>query len=103
MNETTSEKISVLQGLILESASSQKYDLAEGARKESESWLAAEMSKLDRETAMILADAKRRAEDIHRRQILAAERQKSTEALRQQNRLLQQAMKQFLDGLVKLR
>lgn len=103
MNETTSEKISVLQGLILESASSQKNDLAEGARKESESWLAAEMSKLDRETAMILADAKRRAEDIHRRQILAAERQKSTEALRQQNRLLQQALKQFLDGLVKLR
>jgi V/A-type H+-transporting ATPase subunit E len=103
MNETTSEKISVLQGLILEGASSQKYEFAEGARKESESWLAAEMSKLDRETAMILADAKKRAEDIHRRQILAAERQKSTEALRQQNRLLQQALKQFLDGLVKLR
>jgi V/A-type H+-transporting ATPase subunit E len=103
MNETTSEKISALQSLILESANSQKYELAEGARRESESWLAGEMSKLDRETAMILADAKRRAEDIHRRQILAAERQKSTEALRQQNRLLQQALKQFLEGLLKLR
>ncbi|MDR0616024.1 MAG: V-type proton ATPase subunit E [Synergistaceae bacterium] len=103
MNETTSEKISVLQSLILQNASSQKFELAEGARKESESWLASEMSKLDRETAMILADAKKRAEDVHRRQILAAERQKSTEALRQQNRLLQQALKQFLDGLVKLR
>jgi V/A-type H+-transporting ATPase subunit E len=103
MNETTSEKISVLQSLILQNASSQKFEFAEGARKESESWLASEMSKLDRETAMILADAKKRAEDVHRRQILAAERQKSTEALRQQNRLLQQALKQFLDGLVKLR
>ncbi|MDR1515786.1 MAG: V-type proton ATPase subunit E [Synergistaceae bacterium] len=103
MNETMSEKISVLQSLILESANAQKYGFAEGARKESEAWLAAEMSKLDRETSMILTDAKRRAEEIHRRQILAAERQKSTEALRQQNRLLQQALKQFLDGLVKLR
>jgi len=103
MNETTNEKIAVLQGLILESASSQKYEFAEKARRESESWLSSEMAKLDRETAMVLADAKRRAEEIHRRQILAAERQKSTEALRQQNRLLQQSLKQFLDGLVKLR
>jgi V/A-type H+-transporting ATPase subunit E len=103
MNETTNEKIAVLQGLILESASSEKYELAEGARKESESWLSNEMAKLDRETSMILADAKRRSEDIHRRQILAAERQKSTEGLRQQNRLLQQALKQFLEALVKLR
>jgi V/A-type H+-transporting ATPase subunit E len=103
MNEVEHEKISVLQKMILEHASSQKYALAEDARKEAESWLAGEMAKVERETGVVLADAKRRSEDIHRRQVLAAEREKSTEGLRQQNRLLQQALKKFQDELVRLR
>ncbi|MDR3255040.1 MAG: ATPase [Synergistaceae bacterium] len=103
MNEVENEKIVVLQKMILEHASSQKYALAEDARKEAESWLSNEITKVERETSMVLADAKRRSEDIHRRQVLAAEREKSTEGLRQQNRLLQQALKKFQDELVKLR
>ena len=103
MNETTQEKLMVLQNMILEQASSEKHELAENARRESESWLSKEMAKLDRETAMIIADAKKRSEEIHRRQILSAARHKSTEPLRQQNRLLQQALKMFQNGLVKLR
>ena len=103
MNEISNEKISALQNIILEHANQQKEALASDARKEAEQWLSKEMSKLERETNSVLADAKSRSEEIHRRQILSAEREKSTEALRQQNRLLGEALKKFLDGLVRLR
>jgi V/A-type H+-transporting ATPase subunit E len=103
MNEISNEKISALQNIILEHANQQREALASDARKEAEEWLSKEMAKLERETNSVLADAKSRAEDIHRRQILSAEREKSTEALRQQNRLLGEALKKFQDGLVRLR
>jgi len=103
MNEIANEKISALQNIILQHANQQKEALATDARKEAEQWLSKEISKLDRETGSVLADAKSRAEDIHRRQILSAEREKTTEALRQQNRLLQETLKKFQDGLSRLR
>lgn len=103
MNEITNEKISALQNIILEHANDQRSALASDARREADGWLTKESEKLEREVAQVLADAKSRAEDIHRRQILSAERDKSTESLRQQNRLLQQAMKKFQDELIRLR
>jgi V/A-type H+-transporting ATPase subunit E len=103
MNEVSNEKISALQKIILEHANQQREALASDARKEADAWLTSEMAKLERETNAVLADAKSRAEDIHRRQILSAEREKSTEALRQQNRLLGEALKKFQDGLARLR
>ncbi|MDR1580697.1 MAG: ATPase [Synergistaceae bacterium] len=103
MNEVSNEKISALQKIILEHANQQREALASDARKEADAWLTREMAKLERETNAVLADAKSRAEDIHRRQILSAEREKSTEALRQQNRLLGEALKKFQDGLTRLR
>ncbi|MDR1915521.1 MAG: ATPase [Synergistaceae bacterium] len=103
MSDIANEKITALQNIILEHANQQKVALASDARKEAEAWLSKEMAKLERETNAVLADAKSRAEDIHRRQILSAEREKSTEALRQQNRLLNEALKKFQDGLVHLR
>lgn len=103
MNEISNEKISALQNIILEHANQQREALASDARKEAEQWLSKEMAKLERETNSVLEDAKSRAEDIHRRQILSAEREKSTEALRQQNRLLGEALKKFQDGLTRLR
>jgi V/A-type H+-transporting ATPase subunit E len=103
MSEITNDKIAALQNIILEHANQQREALASDARKDAEQWLAEEMNKLERETNAVLADAKNRAEDIHRRQILSAEREKTTEALRQQNRLLGEAMKKFQDGLVHLR
>jgi V/A-type H+-transporting ATPase subunit E len=103
MSEAANEKISALQNIILEHANQQKEALASDARKEAEAWLSKEMSKLEQEVNSVLADAKIRAEDIHRRQILSAEREKTTEALRQQNRLLGEAMKKFQAGLVRLR
>ncbi|MDR1966195.1 MAG: ATPase [Synergistaceae bacterium] len=103
MNEIANEKISALQNIILEHANQQREALASDARKEAEQWLTKEMAKLERETNAVLADAKSRSEDIHRRQILSAEREKTTEALRQQNRLLSEALKKFQDGLTHLR
>lgn len=97
------EKVTALQNIILEQANDQRAALLADAQRECSLWLAAETEKLERETALVLADAKSRAEDIHRRQILSAEREKATEALRQQNRLLQRSMKLFLDELVKSR
>ena len=103
MNEILNEKISALQSIILEHANQQREALASDARKEAETWLSNEMVKLERETNVVLADAKSRSEDIHRRQILSAEKEKTTEALRQQNRLLDEALKKFRDGLSRLR
>jgi V/A-type H+-transporting ATPase subunit E len=103
MNDISNEKITALQNIILEHANQQRAALATDARKEAEAWLTKEMGKLERETAAVLEDAKSRSEEIHRRQILSAEREKSTEALRLQNRLLNEAMKKFQDGLVRLR
>jgi V/A-type H+-transporting ATPase subunit E len=103
MSEIANEKISALQNIILEHANQKREALATDARKEAEQWLQKEIAKLERETNAVLADARVRAEEIHRRQILAAEKEKSTEALRQQNRLLAEALKKFQDGLVHLR
>ena len=103
MNDVSNEKISALQNIILEHANQQREALASDARKEAETWLSQEMEKLERETNAVLADARSRAEDIHRRRIMSAEKEKTTEALRQQNRLLEEALKKFRDGLAHLR
>jgi len=103
MKEVPSEKISMLRDIILEKADEQRRTLITNAHREAEEWLAKEMEKLQRETNLILQDAKKRAEDIRRRQILAAEREKSTETLRLQNRLLSEALSRLQDKLVHLR
>ena len=103
MNDISNEKIMALQHIILEHAHRQREALASDARKEAETWLSKEMAKLEHETNAVLADAKLRAEDIYRRQILSAEKEKTTETLKHQNRLLDEALKKFRDGLVHLR
>ena len=103
MNEISSEKISVLQNIILERANGQKAAIIADARREAEVWIQKQTEKLEREASIIVNDAKSRSEDIHRRQLLSAEREKSTETLRLQNRLLNQLLKKFQDELVKLR
>jgi V/A-type H+-transporting ATPase subunit E len=97
------EKIAVLQNMILDDANKEKHSIAEQSRKQTAELLSKEMTKLERESSVVLSDAKKRAEEMRRRQILTAERQKSSDALRQQNFLLQTALKKFEDELVKLR
>ncbi|MCE5202092.1 MAG: ATPase [Synergistaceae bacterium] len=103
MKEVQSEKINTLRDIILDKADVQKKTLVANARREAEEWLAKETEKLQRDTNLILQDARKRAEDIRRRQILAAEREKSTETLRLQNRILSEALGRLQDKLVHLR
>jgi V/A-type H+-transporting ATPase subunit E len=103
MKEVSSEKIGTLRDIILDRADARKRELVAGARHESEEWLLRETDKLQHETNIILQDARKRAEDIRRRQILSAEREKSTETLRLQNRILSEALGRLQDKLVYLR
>lgn len=103
MKEVSNEKIGNLRDIILNRADDEKKNQVDKGRREAELWMTQETEKLHRETNLILQDARKRAEDIHRRQILAAEREKSTETLRLQNRLLSDAMGRLQDQLVRLR
>lgn len=103
MKEVSTEKIGNLRDIILDRADSEKKQNVTRGQREAEEWLKNETEKLQRETNLILQDAHKRAEDIRRRQILAAEREKSTESLRLQNRILSDAMGRLQDKLVHLR
>lgn len=103
MKEVSNEKISNLRDIILDRADSEKKENMTKGRREADDWLTRETEKLQRETNLILQDARKRADDIRRRQILAAEREKSTETLRLQNRILSDAMGRLQDKLVHLR
>ena len=103
MKEVSNEKIGTLRDIILDRADAQKKDLTTAARREAEEWMLKETEKLQNETNIILQDARKRAEDIRRRQILSAEREKSTETLRLQNRILSEALGRLQDKLVYLR
>lgn len=103
MKEVSSEKISALRDIILDKADEQKQNIITNARKEAEEWLAKEEDKLARETNLIIQDAQKRAEEIRRRQIMAAERDKATDTLRLQNRILAEALGRLQDKLVHLR
>lgn len=103
MNEVSAEKVNNLRDIILNRAGDErKSNLARG-HKDAEAWLARENEKLQHEVDLVLQDARKRAEDIRRRQILSAERDKSTETLRLQNRILSEAMGRLQDKLVRLR
>lgn len=103
MKEVSSEKISALRDIILDKADEQKQNIITSARKEAEEWLAKEEEKLARETNLIIQDAHKRAEEIRRRQIMASERDKATDTLRLQNRILSEALGRLQDKLVHLR
>lgn len=102
MSDAT-DKITALKNIILARADGQRVAILNDARNEAQEWVQKETEKLERETQFVIQDAKSRSEEIHRRQILAAERTQSVETLRLQNRLLTTLLEQFQDGLVKLR
>ena len=103
MKEVSSEKIGALRDIILDRADKEKRTVIASAHREADDWVIKETERLQRETNLILQDSRKRAEDIRRRQILAAEREKSTETLRLQNRILSDALGRLQDKLVHLR
>ena len=102
MSDAT-DKITALKNIILARADGQRIAMLSDARNEAQEWVQKETEKLERETQFVAHDAKVRSDEIHRRQILAAERTQSVETLRLQNRLLATLLERFHDGLVKLR
>lgn len=96
-------KISSLQNLILEKANSEKERLVSEARSGADAWISGELAALEKDAESVLADARTKAAEIRRRQLMAAERDRATEALRLQSSLLRDAMTKFRDGLVRLR
>ncbi len=99
----SNEKISALRDTILNWAEERRRVVLDKAHKDVEAWLAQENEKLDREVEMILAESKPHAEEARRRYIIAAERERSTEALKLQSRLLSEIQIRFQNALVKLR
>lgn len=103
MKEVSSEKISALRDIILDKAGENKRSILSEAHKEAEDWLSKETEKLERGKNLIIQDARKRAEEIRRRQIMAAERDKTADMLRLQNRILTEALGRLQDKLVHLR
>ena len=103
MSDVQNEKLNALRDIILDRADGQRSVLLREAKQEADAWTAQEPEKLDRETDLVLQDARNRSEDIRRRQILTAERERSTETLRLQNRLLGEALGMLQAELVRLR
>lgn len=103
MKEVSVEKIGVLRDIILGHADSERRRFESDSRKEADEWVAKEAEKLAREANLIVQDSSKRSEDIRRRQVLSAEREKSTDILRLQNRMLSDALGRLQDRFVHLR
>ncbi|WP_213698873.1 ATPase [Acetomicrobium sp.] len=103
MTDVDTQKLGALRDLILDKAEAEAMRITQKAQQEADEWLSQELVKIDQEADLIINDARRRAEEIRRREVLAAEREVSREKLRLQNRLITQTKAVFLDGLVALR
>lgn len=103
MTDVDTQKLGALRDLILDKAEAEAMRITQKAQQEADEWLSQELVKIDQEADLIINDARRRAEEIRRRELLAAEREISREKLRLQNRLITQAKAVFLDELVALR
>lgn len=103
MTDVDTQKLGALRDLILDKAEAEAMRITQKAQQEADEWLSQELVKIDQEADLIINDARRRAEEIRRRELLAAEREVSREKLRLQNRLITQAKAVFLDELVALR
>lgn len=103
MTDVDTQKLGALRDLILDKAEAEVMKITQKAQREADEWLSQELVKIDQEADLIINDARRRAEEIRRRELLAAEREVSREKLRLQNRLITQAKAVFLDELVALR
>lgn len=101
--ETVNEKIESLKDMIIEHAGSKRTSIIDAGRREAEAWIQDEMDALEKETEAIVRDAQERADDLSRRRILSAERERATEKLRLQSSLLKDAQRRFREALAHLR
>lgn len=103
MSDGQDEKLIALRDLILDKAEAEADLIVRRAQEEADSKLREELSRIDQEVELILSEARSRAEEVRRRQIIAAEREVAREKLRLQNRLLSEAKRMLLDELISFR
>ncbi|WP_029166345.1 V-type ATP synthase subunit E [Aminiphilus circumscriptus] len=103
MTDLQADKLTGLRDHIVERAHMESHALLETVKKDIATWYSREAEKLDTEVDLLLRDARSRAEEIRRRQIAAAERERVRERLRVQNRLLQDAQGMLEEELASLR
>lgn len=103
MNDERNDKLNGLRELLLLQAEQDRMRILEKAKRESETLVKDESARIAREEDLILKDAAERAESTRRRRIMAAEREKTGEGLRLQNRLLGEAVSMLEDRFTRLR
>jgi V/A-type H+-transporting ATPase subunit E len=103
MSEERNDKLNGLRELLLLQAEQDRMKLLEKAKREAETLVKDESARITREETLILKDAADRAESTRRRQVMAAEREKTGEGLRLQNRLLGEAVSMLEDQFTRLR
>ena len=77
--------------------------LLEKARREAENLAREQGERIAREEELVLREAASRAESIRRRQVMSAEREKTADALRLQNRLMTEAVSMLEEEFTRLR
>lgn len=102
MREGDNGKVGALRDLLLDRADSQKEALIHSAEAEAEGWRRAEEARIDQQIALILEESESRAQEVRRRQIAAAERDRSLERIRLQNLLLDEALRRLEEALAAL-
>jgi V/A-type H+-transporting ATPase subunit E len=103
MSEERNDKLNGLRELLLLQAEQDRMKLLEKAKREAETLVKEESARIAREEELILKEAAERAESTRRRQVMAAERDKTGEGLRLQNRLLGEAVSMLEDRFTRLR
>lgn len=102
MDEKT-RKLNDLRELILAKAEAERGYSLNNAKKEAHEWLEEQNSRLEQTIKGIIMDAKKRSEEIRRREIMSAEREQERERLRLQNSLLADSINRLEAALDNIR
>src|SRR5690606_34777994 len=103
MSDERNEKLNGLRELLLLQAEQERMGLLEKARREAENLAREQGERIAREEELVLREASSRAESIRRRQVMSAEREKTADALRLQNRLMTEAVSMLEEEFTRLR
>ena len=103
MSDERNEKLNCLRELHLLQAEQDRMGLLEKARREAENLAREQGERIAREEELVLREASSRAESIRRRQVMSAEREKTADALRLQNRLMTEAVSMLEEEFTRLR
>lgn len=103
MTRDETAKVQDLKELILAKAEAERGFALSNAREEARNWVDEQKERLEQTINGIILDAKKRAEEIRRREVMDAEREAEREKLRLQNRILGDALARLESALEGLR